>query len=378
MDAHPSLFSAAALEGPDPVHVRVDWIVDRLPLEGLERWLEERVHPDDLIVLEASGNSFALVQRIEALGRKALVLESASVGKIGKTYCATDKLDAVKIARVYLSGLAHVVWTPDAKTRERRSLFFAYRNTVKDATRCRNRIWAFFNEQSMRRPKNLRLSDPSSLNRVLAMRSWTPLQQTLLKSLWEEFGHAEQHRKQWNALIAEEVTSDPTLLKLVRLLGVRHIIAFALAAFVGDVTRFRTPKQLVAYFGLNPCVSISGQGGGTGSLAHTGRSDVRSLLIQAAQSILRYGRGSQHKWALALKMRKGTNIAIAALARKLTVASWYLMQGFFSPLTEISGSLRIKIRKIAIVIGKQRILQLGYKTRIAFEDEKIHILLQTI
>jgi hypothetical protein len=37
-------------------------------------------------------------------------------------------------------------------------------------------------------------------------------------------------------------------------------------------------------------------------------------LIQASQSILRYGKGPAHRWAVALKMRKGIQIAVTALA----------------------------------------------------------------
>jgi hypothetical protein len=39
-------------------------------------------------------------------------------------------LDAVKIARIYLSGLSAVVWQPDAKTAERREVFSAYQGVV--------------------------------------------------------------------------------------------------------------------------------------------------------------------------------------------------------------------------------------------------------
>jgi len=377
MDAHPSMFSIATLEGQDPSTAKVVVVKDRLPIERLEQVLEHDVRPEDVIVLEASGNSFALVDRITAKGRKAVVLESASVGKVGKAYCSTDKLCAIKIARVYMTGLAHIVWKPDATTMERRDLFFAYRNNVKDATRCRNRIWGFFNDHGMRQPKGLRLSMIETEDKVLGLRPWTALQKGLLKEMLTAFREAEERRKRSEVLIAEEVTSNPALLKLVRLMGIRHIVAFALGAFVGDITRFRNPKCLAAYFGLNPRVNTSGEGGGNGPLAHTGRSDVRALLIQSAQSILRYGKDHQHKWAVALKMRKGTNIAIVALARKLVVACWYLMSGLFSNLTEVSQHLQIKLHKIACEIGAARLKARGYKSVVDFEHELHQVFLQT-
>jgi len=378
MDAHPTMFSAATLEGRDAATARVAVVHDRIPLEQLDRWLERHVRSGDVIILEASGNSFAIVERIRAKGHKAVVLESASVGKIGRAYCATDKLDAIKIARVWLSGLAHVVWTPDEKSAARREVFFSYRNSVKDTTRARNRIWAFLNQHGLRRPRGLRMTLGCGKDRVLSLRTWTPMQQALIEDLFDALWHAEERRKKFKAIIAQEVASEEAILQLVRLTGIRDIIAFALTAFIGDIARFRTPKNLVGYIGLNPRVSISGTGGGTGPLAHTGRSDLRALLIQAAQSVLRYGNGTaQHRWAVALKMRKGANVAVAALARKITVACWYLMNGLFTPLTEVTAQLSIKLHKIACSIGAARLKESGYASISEFQHELFQKLLST-
>lgn len=105
---------------------------------------------------------------------------------------------------------------------------------------------------------------------------------------------------------------------------------------------------------------------------------MRAPLIQAAQSIMKYGRGPTRRWAVALKMRKGNNIAVAALARKLVVSVWYLLKGFFTPLTELTDHLKVKMRKIASEIGRRRILLLGFKSLVDFERKKLEILIQTV
>lgn len=378
LDAHPYLFSAAALSGADALQARQEWVVDRVGLDRLEIVLKKRAQPGDVIALEASGNSFAVAERLFAIGLRVVVLESQAVGKVGKAYCATDKIDAVKIARVYLSGLAHEVWVPDGKAAERRELFFGHRNAVQDSVRARNRIWAFLNQQCLRRPRGLRLAGAQALGALLALRAWTPVQQLLLEQEVTAFQQAEARRKRLRAEIAAEVASEPQILKTIRLLGIRDKVAFALAAFIGSIERFENAKKLVAYFGLNPCVSRSGIGGGNGGLMRCGRSDVRALLIQSAQSIMKYGRGPTHRWAVALKMRKGNNIAVAALARKLVVSVWYLLKGFVTPLTEVTDQLKIKIHKIASEIGLRRIRQSGFASMADFERKKLEILVQTV
>ena len=54
------------------------------------------------IVLRA--NAFSVAMRLRAIGRKAEILDSHRAGKVGKVYCANDRVDAVKIARIYLSA----------------------------------------------------------------------------------------------------------------------------------------------------------------------------------------------------------------------------------------------------------------------------------
>ena len=375
LDAHPYLFTAAALAGADALQAEMEWCVDRADLRRLEAILKKHARPGDVVALEASGNSFAVAERLAKIGLCPVVLESQAVGKVGKAYCATDKIDAIKIARVYLSGLAHAVWLPDAKAAARREVFFGYRNAVGDSVRERNRIWAFLNQQCVKRPKGLRLAAPSALDKLLALHVWTETQRWLLAEMVEAFQEAEARRKRFRARIAEEVAGDPDILRLVRLMGVRERVAFALAAFIGNIGRFATPKKLVAFFGLNPRVSRSGISGGTGPLTGLGRSDVRALLIQGAQSILRYGQGTTHRWAVALKMRKGTNIAVAALARKLTVSIWYLLKGLLVPMNEATPHILVKMHKIASVIGRPRLREMGYLTAHQFVKEKIGIVM---
>jgi transposase len=375
LDMHPDVFSAAALSGPDAQRAEVHWIHDRLATAQLEAWLQKHVEPDDLIVIEASGNTFATVDRIRAVGRQAIVLESLRAGQIRKAYCNTDKLSAVKLAKVYLSGLAHEVWTPDETTRARREVLFSHRRAVQDTTRGRNRIRSWLTDHGVRGTRELRLTQPSGLEWALKCRNWTPTQQMILQQLFHDLWQAEARRKKLRAFMAEEDTTHPALLQQIRLFGVRHITAYGLAAIIGDVNRFRTPKQLVAYVGLNPHVRLSGNGGSIGSLAHNGRSDLRALIIQSAHSVLRHANGPLHQWALKLLVRRGENLAACAVARKILVACWYLLHGRFTPLQELTDTLRVKIHKLAAAIGAPRVHQLGYKTLQDFETDRLQTIL---
>ena len=367
LDVHPDTFTAAAVTGWDAVNASIQWVKGPQPMTELETWAKANTTEQDTVVLEASGNSFETVERLEKVGRKALVLESLRAGKIKNTYCNTDKISAIKIARVYLSGLAVLVWTPDETTRARRDIFHRYRRAVTDSSRCRNRIRSFLSDHGVRLPKGTRLTQSSGLSFMLKAREWTPMQQQLLRMMQVDLVHTQTQRQELSRLMALEVVQDKNLLRLIRLFGIRHIVAFALAAFIGDIRRFRTPKQLVAYIGLNPRVNLSGQGGFVGSIAHQGRRDLCALLAEAAHAILQHA-NPLRTWGWKLTYRKGKNCAVIAVARKLAVACWYLMQGMFTPLQEVPATLKLKICKIVTLIGRKTIREMGYKTSMEYQQ----------
>ena len=377
LDLHPDVFSAAALAGRDAATAHVEQSWDRRPTAELENWAKTLL-PGDVVVIEASGNTFTAVERLDAAGVKAVVLESQRAGQIRKTYCANDRLDAVKLARIYLSGLAQLVWQPDARTRERREVLHSHRKAVATATRTRNRLKSFLSDHHVRLKPGVRLTQKSGAELVRASATWTPLQTLLLDEMLAELKPAEQRRRRLVAAMAQEVAADRALLPLLRLLGVRHIIAFAIAAVVGDITRFANPKKLVAYLGLAPTVGDSGNTiRGRGDLIPFGRGDLRALLIQSAQNALQQKNSPWHTWGWKLCLRKSNkNVAVAAIARKLTVSIWYLLRGLFTPLKAIDASLHVKLTKLATAIGVKAIRQLGYASKAAFLEEKNGCLLK--
>jgi hypothetical protein len=118
----PDSFAGAVVEGTDPLSAQVLSTSTRVQLEQLERWALRHTRTEDRLVLEASGNAFAVAERLRTIGRKVDILDSHRAGKVGKVYCANDRVDAVKIARIYLSALSPIVWQPDEKTLERREI----------------------------------------------------------------------------------------------------------------------------------------------------------------------------------------------------------------------------------------------------------------
>lgn len=376
LDMHPDVFAAAALTETTPVHTHLEWVHDRQATAQLETWSKQHLRVGDTVVLEASGNSFEVARRLHACGITAVVLESAQASHIRHNFCNDDRHSAVKLARVYLSGLAKVVWQPDDVTRERREVFFAHRNTVKDTTRCRSRIRSFLNQYCVRLAKGTSLVQPRGLTLALSKRAWRPLQRQLLTQMFENLWAAEKRRKELERVMVRELAGAPVWARLWRLIGVRHRVAFALMAMIGEIHRFPTAKQLTGYFGLSPSKDQSGTNphGHEKGLRSTGRADVRALLIQSAQNAMKQTNSPLHRWGWKLVLSKAYNQAVAAVARKLVVSIWHLLMGHFSPLLETDKHLNQKLLKLATVLGRDLLKELGFADRDAWIKQQIKLI----
>src|SRR3954465_4890230 len=366
-DSHPDTFTAAVVRGPTPAAAVTEKMFNKVPIAQLQILAKKHTTPEDLFVLEASGNSFQVVRTLAAIDRKARVLESCQLGKLKEAHANNDKISAVRIAKAYLAGTTKEVWVPDPQTQERRDLFHAHRKCVKRTTQMCNRVLSYLSDYGVRFSCELTHS-PEDQQRVLAPHPWSVRQQQVLDGFFMDWRHAEEQRAHWQSLIAQEVLADPMLLSLVRLCGVRDQVAFALGAIIGDIQRFAHPRKLVKYIGLNPAFDDSGQEQWSGGIGGHGREDLRSLLIEAGQAILR----SKHplaKWGKKLLARKGSvKLVVAAIARKLVVAIWYLMMGRGTPLEDIDERLALKVGKIITNVGAEGLKKLG-KTRMAYRKE---------
>lgn len=378
VDMHPDSFAGAAFTGTNPVDCKKVWTHSKVETSDWEKWLTRHVPKGSIIVMEASGNTFALAADAGKLGYNPIVLESVRVGQLSKSYCKNDKDDAIKLAKIYFSGLATTVWIPDEITKARREILSANTRSVKDSTRTKNRLRGFLTAQKIRLKKGTSLTDPKTEKKLISDFEWSNAHKEILSILFLDLRHANTQRKQLKEIMAREVLSNQTMVKLMRLCGLNIKTAYALIAMIGDINRFKNPKKLVAYLGLTPKTVRTGNSGYDGGITKKGRRDVKSMLIQSAQAILASKNTSGEKlrkWGHALIFRKERNVAVSAVARKLIVAVWYLLKGFMPEIIDITKDTEDKVRRLATDLGIAVIQTLGYANKIEFIKEYKEIIL---
>ena len=361
LDCHPDTFTAAIFIGQTPHDAQKIGSRENLSMETLLKWASGELTPQDIILVEAGSNSFEVAKRLGNLGLRVCVLESCHVGKHAKTYADNDKMAAARIALVYLAGNAPCVWVPDEQSRERRELLHAYRKAVSEHTAATNAIKAYLNGHGIRLGKHS-LEEKATAQWILNQREWSSLQNQILEEHLGDIVESKERRKRLYRMIAEQMADDAMMMRCMKVLGVGIVSAFALLAVIGDISRFHSPEKLVAYIGLNPGQRQSGKGKDIRlGVGKRGRGDIRHLLIQGAQAVLRMGRHTTlGQWGWKLFARKGNrNVAVAAVARKLLVQVWHMLQGNPPTALETDKSLRLKLQKLSVLLGKSLRTKLG-------------------
>ena len=107
--------------------------------------------------------------------------------------------------------------------------------------------------------------------------------------------------------------------------GIGFTSASTILAEVGNYQDFSNGNKLAVWCGLVPTISDSGGKRKTGRITKQGSKHIRRMLVQVAHAISRTKNSRLKSFFLRLKAKKGTNIAIVALARKILVILHHLL-----------------------------------------------------
>lgn len=117
------------------------------------------------------------------------------------------------------------------------------------------------------------------------------------------------------------VRDDDVCRRLMTVPGVGPVVALTYRATVDVPARFRKSKSVGAVFGLTSAKYQSGEIDRSGAISRCGDEMMRTMLYEAAQTMLfRSAKWSWLKaWAMKIARHRGTKKAIVALARRLAV-----------------------------------------------------------
>jgi hypothetical protein len=99
----------------------------------------------------------------------------------------------------------------------------------------RNRLQSYLSDNNIRLEKlqfDSHRDREAACEQIRRACDWSQRQWMVIEGMLMELAHSEEQHEYWRSLIAQEVLEDPLLVSLVRLCGVRDVIAFALGAII--------------------------------------------------------------------------------------------------------------------------------------------------
>jgi transposase len=283
-----------------------------------------QLQPVDDVVLEATGNTHAVVRALQPHVRRVVVANPLRTRAIADAKIKTDKIDAAVLAQLHASGFLPEVWIPDERTEPVRRQVARRAQIVRHRTRLKNPVHAILHRNLLPRCPATDLFGVRGRG-WLAAQPLPPDEQATVDSLLRELDHTWTELTALDSELAQVALADPAAQRLMTVPGVDMTVALGVVAAIGDVHRFRSPQKLVSYFGLNPRVRQSGaQPAQYGRITKQGRAHARGMLVEAAW-VAAKAPGPLRAFFLRVRGRRGEQIAAVATARKLAVLVWHLL-----------------------------------------------------
>jgi transposase len=280
----------------------------------------------DEVVLEATGNTTAIVTALRPHVAKVVIANPLQVRLIAEARVKTDKIDAAILAQLYASGFLPQVWMPDDYTQALRRQVARRAQIVRHRTRLKNQVHAVLAAHLI--PQCPAADLFGRKGRVWLAEQPLPMDERLaVEQRLRELDRLGEDLAAIDRLLCESVLQDEQLKRLLTITGVNCIVAIGLLSAIGDITRFASPQKLVSYFGLNPRVRQSGlQPAQHGHISKVGRAHARAMLVEAAWASAN-SPGPLRAFFIRIRGRRGQQIAAVATARKLAVIAWHVLAG---------------------------------------------------
>jgi transposase len=245
---------------------------------------------------EAGPCGYGVQRQLASLGHRCDVVAPSLIPRKSGDRVKTNRRDATMLARLFRAGELTPVWVPDADHEAMRDLVRLRGVARQMVTKARQHLQGFLLRHGRKhRGTAWRMAYRRWLSSVAFEH---PAQQIVFQDYVDAVGDAERRLKRVEGQILTLLSDwslSPIVDSLQALRGIAVINAVVLVAEVGDFTRFNSPRQLMAYFGLVPSERSSGQSVHRGGITKTGNNRARRALVEGAWAYRMKARVGRHK-----------------------------------------------------------------------------------
>ncbi len=294
-------------------------------LRTLARRIDE-VHGEPVCaVIESMTGARLVHDTLEQEGWSVEIADAQKVKGLAPLACKTDKTDSLVLATLSQRDLVPVIWLPDPGVREVRELarFRLHLVRHKSALKCR------IHSTLIRFGRPCPVTDlfGAEGRRLLAKLDVPEPWRSNVGASIELIDHLEDQIDQTNRRLRAGRADHPYIPLLMSVPGIRWVLAFTIAAEIGDIGRFASPEKLTGYTGLCPRVVQSGDSDRRGPLTKHGPTYLRWALLEATMHALRHPAYSTRyqRTKRRLGKQRGAKVAQVDIARRLAHAIWHML-----------------------------------------------------
>jgi transposase len=237
------------------------------------------------VAYEAGPTGYALHRQLTSMDIQCMVVAPSLIPKQSGNKVKTDRRDALKLARLLRSGDLTPVWVPDEAHEALRSLVRARADAKADQLRAKHRLSKFLLRQGCRPPSGVRNWSQRYFQWLRQLEFEQLPDRVVFADYLAEVTAAGERIKRLEAAL-HQCAHSSSQVAVIRALeafrGIGFLSAVTLVAEAGDLRRFRTAPQFMAYAGLVPSESSSGGKQQRGPITKTGNSLLRHVLGEAA------------------------------------------------------------------------------------------------
>jgi transposase len=268
---------------------------------------------------EAGPTGYGLYRQIKNLGHECLVVAPSLIPKKPGDRVKTNRRDAVSLAKLLRADELTAVWVPDRGHEAMRDLTRARETAMMDLRSKRQQVSAFLLRQGRSYPDGKRTWSKTHMNWLAGQKLEHPEQRIVFEEMMLAVRQAQERMDRLEQAIRTAVP-DWSLAEVVTALmamrGLDMISATTFLAEIGDLSRFQSPRELMAYLGLVPSEDSTGDTIKRGPITKAGNRRARRMLVECAWSYQhppRVGQEKQEKVAAA--PRAAREIACKAQCR---------------------------------------------------------------
>ncbi len=236
------------------------------------------------VCYESGPCGFVIYRYLVKIGVDCMVISPSSMPRRPNDRVKTDHRDAQTLARLLRAGELAPVWVPDEAHEAIRDVVRARRQAKEDLGSAKSALKSFL----------LRHGRRYGGKAIWTKAHWRWLSEQAFDFPHQQFVY-EEYKRRIHQLIdrcdrLDEVLKEavpgwvlgPLVHALQALRGVKLTAAVTLVAEIGDLHRFDSPKQLMAWLGLVPAEHSSGKSIKRGEITRTGNAAARTMLIESA------------------------------------------------------------------------------------------------